>query len=678
MNKRTARRLAAATALTVPSVIGAGSAAHAGATFLTPRANTAVGGKSVTIYAQFSAPRPVVSVRLFLDDTEVGKRAFKPGGTSGSVNFQWDSTAAGTGAHKVTLRMYDSAGQVVGVQSIPVSVVNGSGPDTVPPQVTIVAPSPNATLHGSFDVKVLATDNSGDAPYVSMFVDKELRSVSNRQPYSVTVDSTQYANGSHTLEAWAYDAANNKGTATPVRFNVNNPGGATTINADLNAPAPAPVEEPPAPTTPHVSPVAAPKPVAATHALPETPTVTPVVSAPAAVTPAPKPATPRRVAQVAPKRAAPAKHIAAAPKSVLTPNVPVQAVLEAAPDAAPAPVTPPGAISELPVETVPVADFKPVPMAVPKPILPKIEKAEPVAPKMVVAPKPTFAPTHKPVFSPAKPQPAKAPEPVFVLKMQGDTVTEASPAPAPAAPQKVTAKPAPKARKTLVARVSPVEMGNPVPHPAHIAHSARPTAPVVRVHSNPAPIKAIAAPAHKQALKPVIVPELPPDRVHNGRIVHAVRPGDTPAHVARTYGVTVKRLLAANLRARQWQFRIGQTVTIPSPVRIAFNDEPVQFDVAPRIISGITTAGLRGICEAAGGKVEWNAKTHEVRVVSGETDIVLRIGSRFARVNGERVALDVAAGIHGGRTLVPVRFLTDALKLHAEYDLRSGEINLNR
>lgn len=652
MNKRTARRLAAATAFTVPSAIGVSGIAHAGATFLTPRANTAVGGKSVTIYAQFTAPRPVVAVRLFLDDTEVGKRAFKPGGTSGNVNFLWDSTLVTAGAHKVTLRMYDAAGKLVGTQSIPISVFNGSGADVVPPQVTIISPSPNATLQGTFDVKVLATDNSGDAPYVSLFVDKELRSVSNRQPYAVTVDTTQYPNGNHTLEAWAYDASNNKGTATPIAFHVNNPGGATTLNPDLNAPAPPQVDETPAPTAPQVVPIPEPKAFAPTQAISAAP-----VAAPVAVKPAPKAA-----ARISPKPATLKKPTAVAPVTHPTLHAPVQTVLEAAPDAAPTPVTTPGAISELPV-------VEPAPIAIPLPAQAVVSEQ--------VNPKPQFVLEPAPVFEPVKPQPVQAPVPDVVLKMKGDKVLEASPAKT-VSPKRLGSASAAKAKKTLVAKASPVEMGNPAPAPAHISRAASPTAAVVRVHANPAPLKVVAAPAPKHSLKPVIVPELPQDRVHNGRIIHAVRPGDTPAQVARIYGVPVKRLLAANHLGRRGEFRIGEKVAIPSPVRIAFNDEPVQFDVAPRIDNGVTTAGLRGICEAAGGQVEWNAKTREVRVTSNGTDIVLRIGSRFATVNGQRIALEVASGIHGGRTLVPVRFLTDALKLHAEYDLRSGEISLNR
>lgn len=664
MDKRTARRLVAATAFTVPGAIGA---AHANATFLTPRANTAVGGKAVTIYAQFTAPRPVAAVRLFLDDSLLGERTFKPGGTSGSVNFAWDSTVATGGSHRVSLKMYDRSGKLIGTQAIPISVVNGGSVDTVPPQVTIIAPAPESAVRGTFDVRVLATDNSGEAPYVSLFVDKELRSVSNRQPYSITVDTTQYPNGNHVLEAWAFDAASNKATATPVPFRVNNPGGATTLNTEVNSATPAPTAETPRPTADAVIAVPQPEAAAATTPVAAAPVVKPPSKArPAAVKPAVTSiAKPRPVAKaaVAPKH----KDLVAA-----LPQVPVQDVLEAAPAPSDIQVVESAAIRELPVEApapeVPFVDVAPAPVV--KPVA--TTSVSHPAPKPVAMKHAAKSVEAKPAPKVTAEEPKVAPvdeSPVYVLKMRGDKVLEQSPA----------AKPMVQTHKTLVAKALPVEGGNPVSLPKHIASLPRTTAPIVKAHSNPAPLKVAAAPVRiKHDLKPVIVPTLPSDRVKGGRIIHAVRPGETPERVARAYGVPVKRLLASNHLGRRGQFALGETIAVPSPVRIALNDLPIQFDVAPRIQNGVTTAALRQICEAAGGQVDWDAKTKEVRATSGATEIVLRIGSRFATVNGQRVALDTIAAVYGGRTLVPVKFLTDALKLHAEYDLRSGEISLHR
>jgi hypothetical protein len=388
-----------------------------------------------------------------------------------------------------------------------------------------------------------------------------------------------------------------------------------------------------------------------------------------------------------PKVQVAAKPVAIArPKALAAaaPKIPVQNVLEAAPALPEAPAIDSASIRELPVEAPAPKALAPVPEPVVNAPEPKIAAVEP-APKPVakalpktavprqvskaVAPRPALKldSAHSATkLAAAKLQPASVEEaaPVYVLKMKGDKVLEQSPVV--------------KSAKVRVAKALPAETGNLSPLPKHIAAMPRTTAAVVKAHSNPAPLKvAVAAkPVHRD-LTPVIVPRLPSDRVNNGRILHAVRPGETPERVAHSYGVPVKRLLASNQLGRKARFTVGQMVAVPSPVRLAFNDSPIQFDVAPRIQNGVTTAALRQICEAAGGQVDWNARTKEVRVSADGAEIVLRIGSKFATVNGERVSLDVAAGLYGGRALVPVRFLTDALKLHAEYDLRSGEISLH-
>lgn len=85
---------------------------------------------------------------------------------------------------------------------------------------------------------------------------------------------------------------------------------------------------------------------------------------------------------------------------------------------------------------------------------------------------------------------------------------------------------------------------------------------------------------------------------------------------------------------------------------------------APPIIdsrTGRTLVPLRFIAEAAGAAVTWNAATRTVRVTAEGVEIVLVVGDRTARVNGESRTLDQPAVILGGRTLVPLRFVAEAL-----------------
>jgi LysM repeat protein len=46
---------------------------------------------------------------------------------------------------------------------------------------------------------------------------------------------------------------------------------------------------------------------------------------------------------------------------------------------------------------------------------------------------------------------------------------------------------------------------------------------------------------------------------------YALKSGDTPASIARKYGVKLEALLAANPRIDPKHLKIGQTLTIPAP-----------------------------------------------------------------------------------------------------------------
>lgn len=83
--------------------------------------------------------------------------------------------------------------------------------------------------------------------------------------------------------------------------------------------------------------------------------------------------------------------------------------------------------------------------------------------------------------------------------------------------------------------------------------------------------------------------------------------------------------------------------------------------VGPRSIQGRVLVPLRGVLEAIGAEVEWDNRTQTVSAYRGDTDIILRVGARFATIKGQRVPVEVPARLIGGTTMVPLRFLGEAL-----------------
>lgn len=119
-------------------------------------------------------------------------------------------------------------------------------------------------------------------------------------------------------------------------------------------------------------------------------------------------------------------------------------------------------------------------------------------------------------------------------------------------------------------------------------------------------------------------------------------------------------------------------VTLPASgqgaVRVFVDGDPVAFDQPPVIQGSRVLVPLRGIFEKMGATVEWRAASRTVLAASGSTLVELQIGSRIARVNGSPVTLDVPAMIIRGRTLVPLRFISESLGAGVQWDAASRTV----
>lgn len=96
-------------------------------------------------------------------------------------------------------------------------------------------------------------------------------------------------------------------------------------------------------------------------------------------------------------------------------------------------------------------------------------------------------------------------------------------------------------------------------------------------------------------------------------------------------------------------------------IRLLVNDAFLTLDVPPKIVNSRTLVPLRGIFEQFGAEIEWNQGAQTAIVRTDDTEVRVTIGSKTAYVNGEARTLDVAAQLVSSRTLVPVRFISEAL-----------------
>ncbi|MBO8128238.1 MAG: copper amine oxidase N-terminal domain-containing protein [Peptococcaceae bacterium] len=99
-------------------------------------------------------------------------------------------------------------------------------------------------------------------------------------------------------------------------------------------------------------------------------------------------------------------------------------------------------------------------------------------------------------------------------------------------------------------------------------------------------------------------------------------------------------------------------------VEVYVNGEKVDFPDAKPFIDTAkarTYVPLRFVSEALGGKVAWDAQAKTAVVERNNVQVRMRIGSRVALRDGQDVALDAPAMISKARTMVPLRFVSEAL-----------------
>ncbi len=95
---------------------------------------------------------------------------------------------------------------------------------------------------------------------------------------------------------------------------------------------------------------------------------------------------------------------------------------------------------------------------------------------------------------------------------------------------------------------------------------------------------------------------------------------------------------------------------------------------APYTKNDRTMVPARIISERFGADVGWNPETSEVTIKKDDKTIVLTLGKQEALVNGEVVNLDVAPEEFNGRTMIPLRFVSEILGMDVDYVMSTSQV----
>jgi hypothetical protein len=136
-----------------------------------------------------------------------------------ATSYTDSGLAAGT--YYYVVKAQDAAGNLSNGSNEASASITSVG-DTIPPTVSLTAPSAGSTVNGTVMVSANASDNVGVADVQFKLDGTNLGAVDTAAPYSVPWDTTQATNGSHTLTAVARDAAHNATTSSGVSVTVDN------------------------------------------------------------------------------------------------------------------------------------------------------------------------------------------------------------------------------------------------------------------------------------------------------------------------------------------------------------------------------------------------------------------------------------------------------------------------
>ncbi|MEW9121686.1 MAG: phosphate ABC transporter substrate-binding protein PstS family protein [Thermotaleaceae bacterium] len=116
----------------------------------------------------------------------------------------------------------------------------------------------------------------------------------------------------------------------------------------------------------------------------------------------------------------------------------------------------------------------------------------------------------------------------------------------------------------------------------------------------------------------------------------------------------------------------------PSEITVTVNGKKVAFDTKPVNDNGRILVPAGAIIEALGSKLDWNATTKTVTATKGSSKVVLTIGKSTATKDGKSISLDVPAKVIGGRTVVPVRFISEAFDAKVVWDAATQTVTITK
>ncbi|MDW7670264.1 MAG: stalk domain-containing protein [Bacillota bacterium] len=108
--------------------------------------------------------------------------------------------------------------------------------------------------------------------------------------------------------------------------------------------------------------------------------------------------------------------------------------------------------------------------------------------------------------------------------------------------------------------------------------------------------------------------------------------------------------------------------------RAYVNQDSYVLEQPPVISNGRTLVPLRFFSEALGARVLWNDAEKSILFQNSDKRVRLYVNQKTAYVNDRSIQMDVPPTIVNGRTLVPVRFISEVLGFKVKWDEKTQAV----
>lgn len=128
-----------------------------------------------------------------------------------------------------------------------------------------------------------------------------------------------------------------------------------------------------------------------------------------------------------------------------------------------------------------------------------------------------------------------------------------------------------------------------------------------------------------------------------------------------------KRILCAML-AVMLMLAVAPSAFAAGEITIQIDGQTISSDTSPVVVNGTTLVPLRVVTENLGASVSWNQAKKQATIKTAAYTVVFTIGAKNYTVNGKTMTLTVPPQNINGKTMIPLRALSEAIGANVSYN----------